>query len=156
EEQLRSLLKQLADGISDCARQAGELRDSEQRLRQVEEQIKALNDPRSASKAQQATIKREPDYRQQLQTEESQGQQHEQQLQDLQQQLAQYSGLDAYIGQQEAVREQCKAGYNTYLKNQDVARQLPERQHTHQEASANAEQSDPDLLAGQQAEQGAG
>ncbi len=153
EEQLRNLLKQLADEISECARQAGELRDSEQRLRQVEEQIQALNDPRSVSKAQQAIIQREADYRQQLQTEESQGQQHEQQLQDLQQQLAQYNGLDVHIGQQEAVRQQCIAGYNTYLKNQDVARQLPERQRAHQEASAKSEQSARDLLAAEQAYQ---
>ncbi len=153
EEQLRNLLKQLADEISDCARQAGELRDSEQRLRQVEEQIHVLNDPRSASKAQQAIIQREADYRQQLHTEESQGQQHEQQLQDVQQQLAQYNGLDARTGQQEAVRQQCITGYNTYLKNQDAARQLPERQRAHQEANAKAEQSTRDLLAAEQAYQ---
>ena len=153
EEQLRNLLKQLADELSDCARQADELRDSEQCLRQVDEQIQALNDPRSASKAQQAIIKREADYRQQLQAEELQGQQLDLQLQDLQQQLAQYNGLDARIGQQEAVREQCTLGYNTYLKNQDVARQLPERRRAHQEANAKAEQSAHDLLAAQQAYQ---
>src|SRR5581483_5902977 len=153
EEQLRALLKQLGDEMSECTRQADELRDSAQHLQQVEEQITALNDPRSASKAQQEILKREAGYRQQLQAEESQGQQHEQQLQELQQQLTQYSNLDAHIGQQEAVREQCKAGFNTYLKNQDVARQLPERQRAHQEASDKAEQSARDLQAAEQAYQ---
>src|SRR5579859_3683116 len=153
EQQLRDLLEQLAGEIKECARQAEELRDSEQRLRQVEEQITALNDPRSASKAQQEIIKREDGYRQQLQDEDAQSLQHQQRLQDVQQQLAQYNGLDARIGQQEAVREQCKAGYNTYLKNQDVARQLPERQRVHQEASDKAEQAERDLEAAQQAYQ---
>ncbi len=153
EEQLRTLLAQLADELSECARQTGELRESEQRLRQLEEQIISLNDPRSVSKAQQEIIKREAAYRQQLQAEDDQRQQHLQQLQDVQQQLAQYNGLDARIGQQEAVREQCKAGYNTYLKNQDVARQLPERQRAHQEASDKAEQAESDLQAAQQAHQ---
>ena len=151
EQQQRDLLKQLADEISDCARQAEELRDSEQRLREVEGQIAALNDPRSASKAQQEIIKREPGYRQQLQAEDAQSQQHRQQLQDLQQQLAQYDGLDARIGQQEAVRQQCTAGYNTCLKNQDVARQLPDRRRVHQEASQKASQAERDLEAAQQA-----
>ncbi|HEU0003406.1 MAG TPA: SMC family ATPase [Ktedonobacteraceae bacterium] len=151
EEQLRASLKQLGDEMSECARQADELRDSARHLQQVEEQITALNDPRSASKAQQEILKREAGYRQQLQMEESQGQQHEQQLQELLRQLAQYSNLDAHIGQQEAVREQCKAGFNTYLKNQDVARQLPERQRAHQEAAHKAEQATSDLQAAEQA-----
>jgi len=153
EEQLRNLLTQLADEISDCARQADELRDSAQHLQEVEEQIKNLNDPRSASKAQQAIIQREAGYRQQLQVEEAQGQQHEQQLQELQQQLARYSGLDAQIGQQEATRQQCTAGYNTYLKNQDVARQLPERQRAYADAADKAEQAARDLQAAEQAYQ---
>ncbi len=153
EQQLRELLAQLADEISDCARQADELRHSEQRLRQVEEQIVALNDPRSASKAQQEIIKREAGYRQQLQAEDAQSQQQQEQLQDVQQQLAQYTGLDARIGQQEAVRVQCQAGYNTYLKNQDVARQLPDRQRAHSEANNKAEQAERDLEAARQAYQ---
>ncbi|MGH2497997.1 MAG: AAA family ATPase [Ktedonobacteraceae bacterium] len=153
EEQLRTSLTQLADEISECARQADELRDSASHLQQVEEQINALNDPRSTSKAKQEILKHEAGYRLQLQTEESQGQQHEQQLQELLQQLAQYSNLDAHIGQQEAVREQCKTGFNTYLKNQDVARQLPERQRAHQEATNKAEQATSDLQAAEQAYQ---
>lgn len=153
EEQLRSSLKQIAQEMSERAQQADELRDSAQHLQQVEEQIKALNDPRSASKAQQEIIKRDADYRQQLQVEDTQGQQHEQRLQDLQRQLAQYSGLDAQIGQQEAVREQCIIGYNTYLKNQDAARQLPERQRAYEAATDKAEQAERDLLGAEQAYQ---
>jgi exonuclease SbcC len=153
EQQWRDLLAQLADEISECARQAEELRDSGQRLREVEEQIAVLNDPRSASKAQQEIIKREAGYREQLQAENAQSQQHQQQLQEVQQQLAQYDGLDARIGQQEAVRQQCTTGYNTYLKNQDVARQLPERQRAHREASDKAEQAERDLEAARQAYQ---
>ncbi len=153
EQQLRDLLDQLAGEIQECARQADELRDSEQRLREAETQITALNDPRTASKAQQEIIKHEAGYREQLRDEDAQSQQHQQQLEDVQQQLAQYSGLDARIGQQEAVREQCKTGYNTYLKNQDVARRLPERQRVHQEASDKAEQAGRDLEAAQQAYQ---
>ena len=153
EEQLQAMLKQLGDEMSECAQQADELRESARHLQQVDEQITSLNDPRSVSQAQREIIKREADYRQQLHTQESQGRQHEQQLQNLQQQLAQYSGLDVQIGQQEAVREQCKAGYNTYLKNQDVARQLPERQRAHQEATDKAEQATYDLQAAEQAHQ---
>ena len=153
EEQLRSSLTQIAEEMSERAQQADELRDSAQHLQQVEEQIKALNDPRSDSKAQQEIIKRDAHYRQQLQVEDEQGQQHEQQLQDLQRQLAQYSGLNAQIGQQEAVRVQCIAGYNTYLKNQDAARQLPERQRAYEAATDKAEQAERDLLAAEQAYQ---
>ncbi len=151
EHQLRILLQQLADEVSERVQLADEVSDSAQFLQEVKAQLDSLNDPRSNSKAQLETVKREAGYLQQLQKEEEQGQQHEQQLRDLQQQLEQYSNLDAHIGQQEAARQQCTAGYNTYLKNQDVARQLPERQRVHRDAAEKAEQAERDLRAAEEA-----
>ena len=45
----------------------------------------------------------------------------------------------------------CIANYNIYLKNQDAARQLPEREQAHQKALREAEQAERDLLAAEQA-----
>ena len=150
-QHLQTLLEQIANDIEERTHLASGLRDSQAQLDQVQQQLHALNDPRSDSKAQQEIIKHEASYQQQLQEQQQKRQEIEQQLQALQQELQRYIDLDTHIGEQEAVRQMCIANYNIYLKNQDAARQLPEREQTHQKALREAEQAERDLLAAEQA-----
>src|SRR5579863_9811930 len=150
-EQAQAALQQIATDLKERGQTAGALRDSEANLRLVEQELAQLKDPRADSKAQQAIIQQEAAYSQQLQQEQRNGQEIEQQLQDLQQELAQYANLDAQIGEQEAIRQVCFSNYNTYLKNVDVARQLPERERAYLEALRKAEQAKRDLQAAEQA-----
>jgi exonuclease SbcC len=100
---------------------------------------------------QQAIIRRETEYQGQLRQEQEQQRQIEQRLHVLQQQMAQYKDLDAHIGEQDAIRQACQQAYNTYLKNQDIARQLPEREQAYQHALRNSEQAARELQAAEKA-----
>ncbi|HEV2582221.1 MAG TPA: SMC family ATPase [Ktedonobacteraceae bacterium] len=154
QQQSTEIQEQFAQTIADIrerGQQAELLRDSAAQQKIVEHELKQLNDPRSQSKVQQATIQREEEYQQQLRREQAQQQQSEQRLQELQQQLAQYAILDARIAEQEAIRAMCQQGYHTYLKNQDIARQLPERELAEQQARITSEQTDQDLQAAESA-----
>jgi DNA repair protein SbcC/Rad50 len=150
-EEMQAQLEQTIADIRERGQQAGELRDSAAQKERVEQELEQLNDPRSQSKVQQATIQREGGYQGQLRQEQAKQQEIERRLQELQQQLAQYADLDARIGEQEGIRQVCQQGYNTYLKNQDSARQLPEREQVHQNALRKAEQAALDLQAAEAA-----
>src|SRR5260370_569141 len=67
------------------------------------------------------------------------------------QQLAIYIELDTQVAQQETIRQQCEAGYSTYLKNIDTAKLLPEREQAYRQAAQKAEQAERDLIAAEQA-----
>ncbi len=150
-EEMRAQLEQTIADIRERGQQAEELRDSAAQLEQIKQELAHLNDPRSQSKVQQATIQREAEYQGQLRQEQEKQQQIEQRLQELQQQLAQYKELDIHIGEQDSIRQVCQQGYNTYLKNQDIARQLPERQQVYYNALRNSEQATRDLQAAETA-----
>ena len=45
-----------------------------------------------------------------------------------------YADLDVRIGEQEALRQQSSKGYQTYLKNEQTAKLLPEREQAYQKA----------------------
>jgi exonuclease SbcC len=86
-----------------------------------------------------------------LQAEQQKLQEAEQQLHELDQQLALYIELDTQVAQQEAIRQQCEPGYSTYLKNIDTAKLLPEREQAYRQAAQKAEQAERDLIAAEQA-----
>jgi exonuclease SbcC len=149
--EVQSQLEQTIADIRERGQQAELLRDSAAQQKRVEQQLAELNDPRSLSKVQQATIQREGEFQQQLEQESARQQASKQSLQELQQQLAQYTDLDARIAEQEAIRTMCQQGYSTYLKNQDIARQLPEREQAEQQARSKSEQADQGLQAAETA-----
>ena len=94
---------------NECQERANELRDSEDELKELSQQLHALNDPYSQSMAQQAIMKQEAAFQQQLQVEQQKVEEVEEQLRQLEQQLSRYAKLDAHIGQQEGIQQQCGA-----------------------------------------------
>jgi exonuclease SbcC len=152
-QHLQAQVEQYTADQDERKRQADELRESEQKLKEVNQQRDALNDPRTQSKTQQAVIKQEATFQQQLQAEQQKVEESDEQLRQLEQQLAHYAELDAQIGQQEAIVQQCGSRYSIYLKNVDTAKLLPERETAHQQAFQKAEQAGQDLLAAEQAYQ---
>jgi DNA repair protein SbcC/Rad50 len=152
-QHLQAQVQQYTADQDERQQQADELRESENKLKEVNQQLDALNDPRSQSKTQQAVIKQEAAFQQQLQAEQQKVQKSEEQLRQLEQQLSLYAELDARIGQQEAIQQQCGARYSTYLKNIDTAKLLPEREQAYQQALQKAEKAEQDLLAAEHAYQ---
>ncbi len=149
ERQEQERIEQLALDIQERGQLAETLRDSTTQLQTTEKELAALGDPRTESRAQQNVIQHEDEYVQQLRQEQEQGSEVEQALEELRGQLANFSNLDAQIGEQEGIKQVCQAGYHTYLKSQDIAHQLPEREQAYQEALDKAQQAEREL---QQAE----
>ena len=157
---LRKQMQHLQAQVEQCTidwqqrqQQSDELCKSEDELKDVNQQLNTLNDPRSQSKTQQTIMKQETTFQQQLQAEQQKVQEIEEQLRQLEQHLSRYADLDAHIGQQEAVQQQCGAGYSTYLKNIDTAKLLFEREQTYQQSLQKAEQAEQDLSAAEHAYQ---
>jgi len=138
---------------NECQERANELRDSEDELNELSQQLHALNDPYSQSMAQQAIMKQEAAFQQQLQVEQQKVEEVEEQVRQFEQQLSRYAKLDAHIGQQEAIQQQCGASYSTYLKNIDTAKLLPERTQVYNQALQKAEQAEQALIAAERAYQ---
>jgi DNA repair protein SbcC/Rad50 len=152
-EQLQVQIDQNTADLEERRRQASEVSGSAGQLEQVKQALQALNDPRSLRKAQQEIIKQEPAHVQQLQAQQQKRQQTEQQLQALDEQLQQFAQLDLQIGEQEAIRSQCKTGHDTYIQNENVARLLPAREQAYAQALSKANQAQQDLLQAEEAYQ---
>ncbi len=150
-QQVQVMVQQYTSDYDERLQQADELRNSADQLQAVQQQLQALNDPRAQSKTQQQIIKQEATFQQQLQAEQQQLQETGRQLRELDQQLSLYADLDIQINRQEAIRQQCEAGYSTYLKNVDTAKLLPEREQAYRQAFQKAEQAKRDLMAAEQA-----
>ena len=148
---LQAQVQQCTIDLDERQERANELCTSEDQLKEVNQQLDALNDPRSQSKTQQAFIKQEATFQQQLQAEQQQVQEAEEQVRRLEQQLDRYAELDTHIGQQEAIQQQCGSRYSTYLKNIDTAKLLLEREQTYQQALQKAELAEQALIAAEQA-----
>jgi len=110
-------VQQYQDQISQCEadlqerRQETEgLRGSDAHLEAANAELAQLNDPRSRSKTQLAIVAQEDQFTRQLQSEQQKGQETEQQLEQLQKQLAVYASLDSDIAQQEAMRLSSEEG----------------------------------------------
>jgi len=159
-EGLRMQVQQLQEQAQHCdalvqerRQQAKELRGSDEQLKEVEQALAQLNDPRGQTKAQHEIIRQEPTYQRQLQAEEQKLQATEQQLQALDQQLQVYADLDMRIGEHETILQQTSNGYNTYLKNEQTARLLPQRQQAYQEILSATQQAQQALQVAEQAYQ---
>jgi exonuclease SbcC len=133
--------------------QAGELRGSGEELKVLNQQLHELNDPYSQSMAQQAIMKQEPTFQQQLQIEQHKIEEIEDQDRQLNQQLSRFADLDAHISKQESIQQQCVASYSTYLKNIDTAKLLSERVQVYNQSLQKAERAEQDLIAAEQAYQ---
>ena len=159
-EGLRMQVQQLQEQAQQCdalvqerRQQAKELRGSDEQLKEVEQALAQLNDPRGQTKAQHEIIRQEPTYQRQLQAEQQKLQVTEQQLQALDQQLQVYADLDVRIGEHEAILQQTSNGYDTYLKNVQTARLLPQRQQAYQEILSATQQAQQALQVAEQAYQ---
>ena len=109
------------------------LRGAETQFKQVSASLEALNDPRTRSRAEQATIAQEDYFEQQLQMEQQRQQEMSQQLQALQAQLLDFATLDSDIAQQDALLRLSENGYKDYLQNEKEAQLLPERAQAYQQ-----------------------
>ena len=152
-EQLQIQIEQYIVDLEERRRQANEVSESTGQLEQVKQALQALNDPRSLRKAQQEIIKQEPAHLQQLQAQQQKRQQAEGQLQALDEQLQQFAQLDAQIGEQEAIRSQCKPKHDKYIQNENVARLLPAREQAYARALSRADQAQVALEAAEKAYQ---
>ena len=141
------------DPVKFWEQQAKELRGSDEQLKEVEQALAQLNDPRGQTKAQHEIIRQEPAYQRQLQSEQQKLQATEQQLQALDQQLQVYADLDVRMSEREAVLQQSSNGYDTYLKNVQTARLLPQRQQAYQEILGATRQAQQALQVAEQAYQ---
>jgi DNA repair protein SbcC/Rad50 len=152
-EQLQTQIEQNTADLDERRRQANEVSGSSGQLEQVKQALQALNDPRSLRKAQQEIIKQEPTHVQQLQAQQQKRQQTEQQLQALDEQLQCFAQLDVQIGEQDAIRNQCKSKHDTYIQNENVARLLPAREQVYAQALSRADQAQEALSAAEKAYQ---
>jgi exonuclease SbcC len=139
-QQLRDQAQQLEEQMQELRIELDGLRGCEARLQEIEATLQALNDPRSQNKAQLDTIDREPAYTRQLQAEIQQQQEMQEQLQDLQKQMAIYATLDTEIGLQEGIVQACEEGHRQYVINLHAARQLPAREQSYQEQVSECKQ----------------
>ncbi|HZU68454.1 MAG TPA: SMC family ATPase [Ktedonobacteraceae bacterium] len=144
-EQVQAQIEQYTADLEERRRQADAISGSAAQLEEVNQALKALNDPRSLLKVQQETIKQEPVHQQQLQAEQQKRQQAEQRLHNLEEQLQRFAELDVQIGEQEAIRAQCKSGHDAYIQNENVARLLPAREQSYIQAASKAEQAEQEL-----------
>ncbi len=122
------------------ARLAG-LKGSDVLLKQTEDALTTLKDPRSQSRAQQHVIGQEGTFIEALQAQGQRLQVTVQQMQVLNGKLAQYAELDNALMQQEAVRLSSQHGHQNYLRNEDIARLLPEREHVYSRQRQQTEQA---------------
>ncbi len=139
--------------LNECQERANELHGSEGELNELNQQLAALNDPYSQSMAQQAILKQEATFQQQLQAEQQKVEEVEEQERQVHQQLIRYADLDGHISQQESIQQACGVNYSTYLKNIDTAKLLPERTQIYNQALQKAEQAKQALVAAEQAYQ---
>ncbi len=132
-QQMQEQLQQHEADLQEKSREAAALKGSDAQLKQVENELLALRDPRGQTTAQQEVIAKEGHFQQQLQAEQQRLATAQQQLQQLQEKLTVYQSLDADIALQEVTLRQCENGHRSYLQNEKEAQALPERERAYQE-----------------------
>lgn len=152
-EQLEEQIAQYTSEFEERKNEAEPLKQSRALLEQRQQELAALNDPRLQSKTAQEAIKPEATYRQRLHEAEEALQETTRQMHELDRSLEVYAQLDQAIAGQELMREQAAPGHQTYLKNVDAARRLPEREQASASAHAAANQARRDLEQAQEAYQ---
>ncbi len=133
--------QQLEAGVQERRQEAASLQGSAAQLKQINAELATLNDPRGASKAQQAIIAQEAYYQQQLETQQQRQQAVLQKIHQLDALLAVFSELDDDIVRQDTIMHTCHAGYQHYLQNEQEARSLPERERVYQQQLRIVEQA---------------
>jgi exonuclease SbcC len=150
-QQLQEQIQQSETDLQERRQDAASLSGSEAQLEEVNAELLQLNDPRSHSKVQQAIIMQEGNYLRQQRTEQQKNLEIQQKLQILQEQLAAYDTLDVDIAMQDSIRRQCQPGYQSYLKNVEIALTLSAREHTCQRQLSATEQARQTLQEAEQA-----
>ncbi|HLJ34458.1 MAG TPA: SMC family ATPase [Ktedonobacteraceae bacterium] len=149
-QQLQEQAEQTEEIIQERRRQTKELSGSKEQLQQANAALTALNDPRAQRHAQQGIIKQGPVYEQQLQEEQQKQEQTELQLQAVEQQLAAYTELDMHIGNQEGILQRCHNGHANYVRNEQAAKLLPQRQQAYEVMLSQTGQSQEALRIAEQ------
>jgi exonuclease SbcC len=144
-QQLQEQVRQYEADIRERQQEARELQGSEALLKQVKANLDKLNDPRSRSKTEQATIAKEGHFQQQLQKEQQRYQETQEQLANLSEQLAMYNTLDSDIANQDAIQQHSQNGYQNYLNHQKEAQLLPEREQAYQQQGSVTAQAERTL-----------
>jgi exonuclease SbcC len=150
-QQLQEQVRQCEVDLQERRQEIRGLQGSEVLLEQVKANLDKLNDPRSRSKTEQATIAKEGHFQQQLQREQQRCQEIQRQLSTLSEQLATYSTLDADIANQDAIQQHSQNGHRNYLNHQNEAQLLPEREQAYQQQRAATEQAERTLHEVEQA-----
>lgn len=150
-QQLQEQVRQYETDLRERREEATELQGSEALLKQVKANLDKLNDPRSRSKTEEATIAKEGHFQQQLQKEQQRYQETQQQLSTLSEQLATYNTLDTDIANQDAIQQHSQNGYRNYLNHQKEAQLLPEREQAYQQQSSVTAQAERTLHEVEQA-----
>jgi exonuclease SbcC len=149
-QQYQEQIRQCDADLQERRQEADALRGSDAQLQEVNAQLAQLNDPRSSSKTQQSIVAQEEQFTRQLQNEHQKGQEGEQRLEQVKQQLTTYASLDTDIAQQEATRLSSQEGYQNYLQHEKEAQTLPEREELYQQQLQTTHQAEQAL---QEAEQ---
>ena len=152
-KQLQAQIDQYTADFEERKSDAEPLKQSKSQLEERRAALAELNDPRSQSKTAQEVIKPEASYRQQLQQAEETLQEMTGQMNELISALEVYTYLDRSLSEQEVTRERASAGHQTYLKNGEVARRLPEREHACDVARQKAMQATQNLTRAEEAYQ---
>ncbi len=140
-QQFQEQTQQFESQIQERREQVKALNGCKQQLEEVKTELQDLNDPRGETRAQHEIIKQEPTYQKQQQAKQQELQSTRQELETLQQQLAVFADLDMRIAEQEVQQQRSITGYRTYLANEQIARQLPQREQAYQEIVRAAEQA---------------
>ncbi|HTI13059.1 MAG TPA: SMC family ATPase [Dictyobacter sp.] len=140
--QYQQEIEQLNEKLQDLRQEAALYKDGKAQVEQILRESAELGDPRSESRAKQATIAREPYFLQQFENATREQLEISQQIQAVEQKLAAYATLDREIVEQEVIAQQTLAKHNKYLRFDEIAQQLPEREHAYQEQRQISQQAE--------------
>ncbi len=126
--------KQAHQAIQELEHESGSCSDLAAAQTEVEQQLQQLGDPRSQVKRLHQELKAKPDLDQQLHTIQIQVQHTQASLATLDQQLAETAHLETDLVAQQALREEHRLAYETFLKANQLAATLPQLQACYQES----------------------
>jgi len=152
-EQLQLQIEQYTGEFEERRQEAEQYKQSKELLRTRQDELTALDDPRSKSKAAQETMQSEAGYQQSLRETEEQAHRMSSQLDAVATQLEIYAHLDRSISEQEVTRERAENGHQLYLKHTQVAERLPERERAWSEARSKVDEAEQQLARAEEAYQ---
>lgn len=117
---------------------AGAVASLERDVRENEERLRALNDPRGRASALKVEIEREPSLKSEMKKSRERLDELEKRRGDLERSLSRFKGLDASLKEETARRERAAEGYREYLERASLAATLPAREREAKEAEESA------------------